>query len=261
MGQETEAADCVRSFISEWAAAWHTTRQRVDQDPLGALDEWDAAVTTIDSRLFVEGASGGSQGAFPRGRCEHDPKTELIQSVVAKGSEFHVTTTAPHRSHPGRSTRYTYRVVLSGANWRIAGVDESDPGDEIQPPVSDGGMVAVRSTGSPDYSSVDVEAAKRMFEHGELSKLLLLPEEFGGTDAIHNVVYVPSFVVALKQHADQTIKGMVANGSVSRYRATPEYQGSSAVPIALHVHAFEPGHFMTELVIWGDALVRAANLQ
>jgi hypothetical protein len=41
---------------------------------------------------------------------------------------------------------------------------------------------------------------------------------------------------------------------VSRYSATPSYQGDSFVPIAIHVTASEPGSFTQIIKIWGDAL-------
>jgi hypothetical protein len=68
----------VKLFIADWAAAWRDVRATIDDDPMGALDRWDASISAVDERHFVRGASCGSQGAFSRVRADHDPATETI---------------------------------------------------------------------------------------------------------------------------------------------------------------------------------------
>ncbi len=97
----------------------------------------------------------------------------------------------------------------------------------------------------PDFSSIDsVDKAEAMAARGELEALLLLPEAFGGTGDRINVVYVPIGVGAVKASTDQNVVApLAAKGTISRYSASPRYQGSSVVPIAIDITATEPGQF------------------
>lgn len=112
---------------------------------------------------------------------------------------------------------------------------------------------------APDFSAVDsIEKAEVMAARGELEALLLLPEAFGGTSDQINVVYVPAGVGAVKARTDQNvIAPLAAKGTITRYSASPRYQGSSVVPIAIDVTATEPGSFSMTLKIWGDGLKEA----
>jgi hypothetical protein len=112
-----------------------------------------------------------------------------------------------------------------------------------------------------DFSGTDSKAkAEAGSQRGELEKLLLLPAEFGGTDDPRNVVYVPQGFVAIKADIDlNIIKQLVADRKVTEYRATPEYQGKSFVPIAIKIVASNPGSFTTTINIWGEALARSAD--
>lgn len=48
----------------------------------------------------------------------------------------------------------------------------------------------------PDFSSVDTQAkVAKLFERGELEKLLLMPPEFGGEDNPLNTMYVQVGVI------------------------------------------------------------------
>jgi hypothetical protein len=42
----------------------------------------------------------------------------------------------------------------------------------------------------------------------------------------------------------------------TQYKAEPEYQGKSFIPIAVKITAWNPGQFTTAINIWGDALGR-----
>ena len=116
-------------------------------------------------------------------------------------------------------------------------------------------------SGGPDFSDTDSRAkAEARVQRGELEKLWLLPEEFGGTDDPRNVVYVPIGFVAAKARIDTNfIKPLVADGKITEYRATPEYQGKSFVPIAIRVVASNPRCFVSDINIWGKALGRKAD--
>jgi hypothetical protein len=112
----------------------------------------------------------------------------------------------------------------------------------------------------PDYSQVvSPQKARELFQRGELDRILLLPEEFGGEDVPRNVVYVPPGLGEIKAGIDQQILGLAEQGLVDRYKATPRYQGRSVVPIALEILATSssrPGSFGGMVEMWGDGLSR-----
>ena len=112
--------------------------------------------------------------------------------------------------------------------------------------------------GGPDYADIDSQAkAEALYKSGALGKLLLMPREFGGEDFGLNVVYVPTHVIEIKQSIDRnTVDPLVKSGKVTRYKAAPEYQGNSFIPIAIKIEASEPGQFSSTIKIWGEALLR-----
>jgi hypothetical protein len=107
----------------------------------------------------------------------------------------------------------------------------------------------------PDFSHVDsAEKAEQLASRGELARLHLVPPEFGGTDDARNVVYVPPFVVELKQRTDANIIApLIEQGQVRSYAATPRYQGASFVPCSIEIRVSDPGDFHTSMQIWGEA--------
>jgi hypothetical protein len=108
----------------------------------------------------------------------------------------------------------------------------------------------------PDWSFVDSrEKAEALVTEGELAKLQLLPEAFGGDQGQHNLVYVPPFVLDIKYGIDSyTIMPLVQEGKVKRYVASPRYEGKSLVPGAIEINATEPANFNALVKIWGKAL-------
>jgi hypothetical protein len=113
-------------------------------------------------------------------------------------------------------------------------------------------------TNGPDFSGIDSQAkAEKLFRRGELEKLFLMPPEFGGEDVPHNTLYVPVGVAAIKAGIDNTvIRPLAAEGKITKYTASPEYQGESFIPIAIVIEASDPGEYSTTIKIWGDALER-----
>lgn len=120
------------------------------------------------------------------------------------------------------------------------------------------GWLKKKNTG-PDYSSIDSkEKAEDLFQKGQLKKLLLLPSEFGGQDIPPNVVYVPEFAVDLKASTDQNIiLPLAQEGKITRYNATPEYEGNSFIPAAINIVASEPQSFTYKVAIWGKTLTES----
>jgi hypothetical protein len=109
-----------------------------------------------------------------------------------------------------------------------------------------------------DFSEVDSrEKAQELVQRGKLEKLHLMPLAFGGEDSPLNILYVPIGVVEIKSGIDtNVIDPLFEEGQVTKYTATPEYQGNSIVPIAIRIVASEPGDFTTTINIWGEALGR-----
>lgn len=110
----------------------------------------------------------------------------------------------------------------------------------------------------PDFSAIDSQAkAEELFRQGVLEKLYLMPLEFGGSDDPLNTLYVPLAVAAIKQGIDQNVIGpLAADATITKYTATPEYEGDSFIPVAITIVASEPGNFTTTINIWGAALQR-----
>ena len=110
----------------------------------------------------------------------------------------------------------------------------------------------------PDFSGVDSQTkAEALFRKGKLEKLFLLPLQFGGQDIPNNFLYVPLGVAAIKERMDVGVIGpLVEKGKVRQYRAEPEYQGDSFIPIAIKITVWEPGEFTTTINVWGEALGR-----
>lgn len=108
----------------------------------------------------------------------------------------------------------------------------------------------------PDYATADSrEKVEALVRSGELEKLLLLPEMFGGEDIPPNVVHVPVGFAALKYQTDQNvIAPLAAEGKITRYVASPVYAGRSHVPVAIEIEASESARFEFSLAIWGEAL-------
>ncbi len=110
----------------------------------------------------------------------------------------------------------------------------------------------------PDFSAIDSQAkAVELFERGDLEKLFLMPLQYGGEDNPLNTLYVPVGVAHIKDGIDNNVIGPLAEeGKITKYTATPEYQGKSFIPIAIKIVASDPGEFTTTINIWGDALSR-----
>ena len=112
----------------------------------------------------------------------------------------------------------------------------------------------------PDFSHVDSqEKAQALAGRGELARLHLVPPEFGGTDDVRNVVYVPPFAVELKHDVDaHVVRPLIEDGTVRSYAASAQYDGPSFVPSSIEIRATDPGDFQTTLRIWGRALTDEA---
>lgn len=110
----------------------------------------------------------------------------------------------------------------------------------------------------PDFSEIDSRAkAEELFRSGQLEKLFMMPPEFGGEDNPLNTLFVPVGIAEIKWGIDNNVvRPLVAEGKITKYTATPEYQGESFIPIAIVIVASDPAKFITTINIWGEALRR-----
>lgn len=115
----------------------------------------------------------------------------------------------------------------------------------------------------PDFSDVDSQAkAHALFQAGKLEKLFLMPACLGGDDNPLNTLYVPIGIGAAKARIDDDVVFPLAeSGEVTQYKAEPQYQGNSFIPIAVRIRAYNPGEFTTTIHIWGDALANPSKFQ
>ena len=110
----------------------------------------------------------------------------------------------------------------------------------------------------PDWSWVDSrEAALAAYDRGELDALLLLPEEYGGTEDPRNVVFVPpGFVEIRDQLLDEVLQfgQRVNEGIWNSIECDPEYHGSSQIPVRPPIRAWHDerigGDATAVLEIW-----------
>jgi hypothetical protein len=114
----------------------------------------------------------------------------------------------------------------------------------------------------PDLSWIDSqEKAEALFLKGELEKLYLMPLELGGDDNPLNVLYVTLGLAGIKSEFDNNvIIPLAQEGKITKYKAVPEYQGSSVVPISIKVTASDPGEVTMTFNIWGGALAREKSV-
>ena len=80
-----------------------------------------------------------------------------------------------------------------------------------------------------------------------------MPPEFGGTDDVRNLVYVPPFVVDLKHDRRERDRAADPRRPVRSYAATPSTTGQLR-PASIEIRASDPGEFQTTLRIWGPGL-------
>ncbi|MGG6230461.1 hypothetical protein [Tenacibaculum sp. SDUM215027] len=102
-----------------------------------------------------------------------------------------------------------------------------------------------------DYSKIDSnQKAADLFNKGELSKIYLMPLEFGGMESPMNSLYVPKFAQALKNKFDKTIEELLINGKKLSYSTEPEYKGNSFIPSKLTINVSGDSEFQEVIEIW-----------
>ena len=106
----------------------------------------------------------------------------------------------------------------------------------------------------PDYSDVTSrDAVQALFEQGELVAVLLFPEEFGGGESDHNVVFVPAAISEAKDKNTATLVRYVEEDLIDQLEVNPTYKGSSLVPSTIVIkawHSNKDGAFNTTIEVW-----------
>jgi hypothetical protein len=104
---------------------------------------------------------------------------------------------------------------------------------------------------SPDFSGIDSnEKAMELYNKGQLSKVFLMPLEFGGQDGPMNCLYVPEVVVELKSAFDLSLENLLIEGKNLGYSASPEYKGKSFIPSKLNITVTGDVQFKETIEIW-----------
>lgn len=105
----------------------------------------------------------------------------------------------------------------------------------------------------PDLSWINSRnKAEELFLKGELEKLYLMPPEMGGDDNPLNVLYVTVGLSKIKSDFDNdVVLPLAQQGKITKYKAVPEYQGNSFIPISIKITASDPGEVTLTLNIWG----------
>lgn len=110
-----------------------------------------------------------------------------------------------------------------------------------------------KSDGStvPDFSNIDSnEKAIELCKKNILVPLYLMPLRFGGQSIAQNTLYVPPFVVELKDRYDDMVEDLLKGGKVSKYICVPDYKGKSFIPSALTISASGESLFEETIQIW-----------
>lgn len=79
-----------------------------------------------------------------------------------------------------------------------------------------------------------------------------MPLRFNGQQIPQNTLYVPPFVVELKDRYDEMVEDLLRQEKVNGYRCNPEYRGNSFVPCSLNIVASKDGKpiFTETINIW-----------
>lgn len=88
---------------------------------------------------------------------------------------------------------------------------------------------------------------------GQVAKILLLPQDMGGSDIPQNVLWLYKSAAAQKADFDNELRRLVSQGNSAswQYACTPTYQGDSVVECMLSLRAMSSDGDCLEMVIDG----------
>lgn len=103
----------------------------------------------------------------------------------------------------------------------------------------------------PDFSDINsIEKAIDLYKKGSLTKIYMMPLEFGGEDSPENTLYVPEFVKEFKNQFDNMVGDLLEEGKQLGFEAIPEYKGKSFVPSKLILMVTGDSEFTETIHIW-----------
>ena len=89
-----------------------------------------------------------------------------------------------------------------------------------------------------DFNNVDsMDKVKELANQGVLGPLYLMPLRFNGAESAENRVFVPIFVIELKDRYDDMVEKLLIEGKVDGYSCDLEYKGNSKIPSKLYIKA------------------------
>lgn len=104
-----------------------------------------------------------------------------------------------------------------------------------------------------DFTGITTqEDIVQLIENGFLVPLYLMPLRFHGEPILQNTLYVPPFVVVLKDRYDTLVENLLLEGKVTGYSCSPKYRGESRVPKEITISATkeEIAVFTQTIHIW-----------
>jgi hypothetical protein len=110
-----------------------------------------------------------------------------------------------------------------------------------------------------DYSALDTrEKAWSAVEREEIVAILMVPEDFGGTECDENIVFVPPAVAERKRRIEvDIVMPIIRSRPPVEYQVIPENDRRSMVPIALNIRAWQASSLdstMCRLEIWAGSI-------
>lgn len=93
-----------------------------------------------------------------------------------------------------------------------------------------------------DWSGVWMESeAQELVAKGQLFRILLTPEDFGGHDSAANTIYVPAGIAQQQREVAQLLLGSVMQGNLDQVRFEIQRAGASIVPVNIVIRAWRAG--------------------
>ena len=103
----------------------------------------------------------------------------------------------------------------------------------------------------PNFKDIDsIEKAIELYENGQLSKIYMMPLEFGGEDIPENIIYAPEFVLKFKKQFDKIVEDLLLDGKKLNFEAIPKYKGKSFIPSKLMLEVTGDSELTKTINIW-----------
>lgn len=104
-----------------------------------------------------------------------------------------------------------------------------------------------------DFSDIDSdEKVMELAQKKILMPLYLMPLRFNGEESVSNRLFVPPFVVELKDRYDDMVEKLLVEDKVNGYSCSPAYKGSSRIPYKIEIAAKKDGNpvFTETINVW-----------